>query len=68
MLAGHDLVRYMIEADHGEAGDEEVRALLLKVIATQWQEDAKVKFKQVELDTHNLVDLFIDLTFRTSRA
>ncbi|MGW6971554.1 hypothetical protein [Streptomyces sp. NPDC054952] len=31
------------------------------MIATQWEEDSKVKFKQVELTTHNLDDLFVDI-------
>ncbi|WP_212820310.1 NACHT domain-containing protein [Polymorphospora rubra] len=61
MLAGPDLIRYMIEADRVAARDDELRTLLLKVIATQWDEDAKVKFKQVDLDSRDLVDLFVDV-------
>lgn len=61
MLAGVDAVRYLIEADNIAAKDQELRTLLLKVLATQWQEDAKVKFKQVELESHDLVDLFVDV-------
>lgn len=34
------------------------------MIATQWQEDSKVKFSQVEMDTHDLADLFIDVHAR----
>lgn len=41
MLAGQDLVRYLIEADTIEARDQELHALLLKVIATQWHEDSR---------------------------
>lgn len=61
MLAGVDAVRYVIEADDIEAKDQELRALLLKLLSTQWVDDAKVKFKQVELDSHFLADLFIDV-------
>ena len=61
MLAGVDAVRYLIEADNLAAKDQELRTLLLKVLATQWQEDAKVKFKQVELESHDLTDLFVDV-------
>jgi hypothetical protein len=61
MLAGHDLIRFLIEADRLESNDKELHSLLLKVIGVQWQQDARVKFKQVELDTHNLLDLFIDV-------
>ncbi|WP_344319775.1 NACHT domain-containing protein, partial [Streptomyces yatensis] len=61
MLAGHDLVRYFIHGAQAAAQDQGLRALLMNVIATQWEEDSKVKFKQVELTTHNLDDLFIDV-------
>ncbi|MFE5844256.1 NACHT domain-containing protein [Streptomyces niveus] len=61
MLAGHDLVRYFIHGAQAAAQDQELRTLVMKVIATQWEEDSKVKFKQVELTTHNLDDLFIDV-------
>jgi hypothetical protein len=64
MLVGFDLVRYLIEADRLEAREEALRSLLLKVIATQWDRDEKVKFKQVELDSHKLVDLFVDVEAR----
>ncbi|MFE1764051.1 NACHT domain-containing protein [Streptomyces angustmyceticus] len=61
MLAGHDLVRYLIDGADAAAHDHALRALVMKVIATQWDEDAKVKFKQVELTSHNLDDLFVDV-------
>lgn len=41
--------------------DRDVHSLLRMVIATQWHEDAWVKFKQVELDSHDLSALFIDV-------
>jgi hypothetical protein len=31
------------------------------LLSTQWLDDAKVKFKQVELDSHFLAELFIDV-------
>ncbi|APE12746.1 hypothetical protein BO226_25745 (plasmid) [Rhodococcus sp. 2G] len=61
MLAGVDAVRYLREADSLAAKDQELRTLLLAVLATQWQEDVKVKFKQAELEAHRLTDLFIDV-------
>ncbi|WP_280883392.1 hypothetical protein [Streptomyces pseudovenezuelae] len=61
MLAGHDLVRYFIHGAQTAAQDQGLRTLLMNVIATQWGEDSKVKFKQVELTTHNLDDLFVDV-------
>ncbi|MGW3405673.1 NACHT domain-containing protein [Streptomyces zhihengii] len=61
MLAGQDLIRYLIDGEGARAHDHTLRTLALKVIATQWDEDSKVKFKQVELTSHRLVDLFIDV-------
>ncbi|MGW0118046.1 NACHT domain-containing protein [Streptomyces sp. NPDC003327] len=61
MLAGHDLVRYLIHGAEAQAHDHALRKLAMNVIATQWEDDAKVKFKQVELTSHRLEDLFIDV-------
>ncbi|MFF0013054.1 NACHT domain-containing protein [Streptomyces sp. NPDC005374] len=61
MLAGHDLVRYFVHGTQATARDQALRTLVMKVMATQWEEDSKVKFKQVELTTHDLDDLFIDV-------
>lgn len=61
MLAGHDLVRYFIHGAQAAAQDQAIRTLVMNVIAGQWEEDSKVKFKQVELTTHDLDDLFIDV-------
>ncbi|WP_203717141.1 NACHT domain-containing protein, partial [Asanoa siamensis] len=61
MLAGHEAVRYVIEADKITGEDQKLRRILLNVIATQWEEDAKIKFRQVELDTYNLSDLYVDV-------
>lgn len=61
MLAGVDAVRYVRDADNIAARNQELRAILLKIMATQWLDDSKVKFKQVELDSHYLTDLFVDV-------
>ena len=61
MLAGHDAIRYLLHAERGEGRAAELRELVLKVVATQWQEDAKVKFTEVELDSYELADLFVDV-------
>ena len=65
MLAGHDLVRCLIESDALEERDRELGTLLRKVVATQWQEDAKVKFRQVDMDNYDLSDLYVDVTARS---
>lgn len=61
MLAGHEAIRYLIEADHSETQRTHLRDLVQKAVAAQWQEDAKVKFRQVELDSYDLADLFVDV-------
>ena len=65
MLAGHDLVRCLIERDALEERDRELVTLLRKVVATQWQDDAKVKFRQVDMDNYDLSDLYVDVTARS---
>jgi len=61
MLAGHDAFRYLLYGEGEQARNDALRSLLLSAVGTQWHEDAKVKFKQAELDTHNLADLFVDV-------
>lgn len=60
MLAGWDLVRYLINEDAGSRVDGGLRDLLRKVAATQWDEDERVKFSQVDIDRERVTDLFID--------
>lgn len=64
MLAGHDLVRCLIESGALEARDRELGTLLRKVVATQWQEDVKVRFRQVDMDNYDLTDLYVDVAAR----
>lgn len=61
MLAGHDLIRYLIYGSQVEGRAAEMRTTLLKVMATQWNDDAKIKFSQVEMDHINIVDLYVDV-------
>ncbi|MFE1319621.1 NACHT domain-containing protein [Kitasatospora phosalacinea] len=58
MLTGHDLVRSVNAGGRSGPGLHE---LVRKAVATQWEEDSKVKFKQAELTSHDLVDLFVDV-------
>jgi hypothetical protein len=67
MLAGNDLIRYLMEADRTETHMGKLRDLVLKVVAAQEKEDARVKFKRVELDVYNLADLFVDVEAQRSR-
>lgn len=62
MLAGWDLVRYLI-AEHADTSrDTGTRQLIRRVAAAQWEEDRQVKFSQSDIDRQQVVDLFIDVT------
>ncbi len=61
MLAGHDFMRYLIRADADATKDSTIQMVLKTFVATQSVEDSKVKFKQAELDSHDLVSLFVDV-------
>jgi hypothetical protein len=62
MLAGWDLVRYLVAEHVGAAKGQGIRDLVRKVAATQWGEDEVVKFSQSEVDREKVVDLFVDVT------
>lgn len=61
MLAGWDLMRYLIDAPRLREDEARLRKLVTKVVATQRDEDSKVKFKQVDLDSYGLLDLYVDV-------
>ena len=61
MLAGWDLIRYLVNEQASVARDSGLRELLRKVTAAQWDEDERIKFSQVELDREHLSDLFVDV-------
>jgi hypothetical protein len=61
MLAGWDLIRYLVSEQASVARDSTLRDLLHKVAAAQWDDDARIKFSQVELDREYLADLFVDV-------
>ncbi|TVT61916.1 hypothetical protein FNH05_02000 [Amycolatopsis rhizosphaerae] len=61
MLAGWDLIRYLNRSETLAEQDRVLRDLVRQVIATQWEEDARVKFKQVDLVSSALGDLFVDV-------
>jgi hypothetical protein len=61
MLAGWDLIRYLISEEAAGRKDRGLRALVRKVAATQWDDDERVKFSQVDIDRERVADLFIDV-------
>lgn len=62
MLAGWDLVRYLIAEHADRSSDTVTRQLVRKVAAAQWDEDKQVKFSQSDVDRQQVVDLFVDVT------
>ncbi len=62
MLAGWDLIRYIVAEQIGTNEDKVHRALIRKVVAAQWEDDQRVKFSQSEVDRERVVDLFVDVT------
>jgi hypothetical protein len=62
VLAGWDLVRYLITEHFGTSSDQGLRDLVRNVAATQWDDDELVKFSQVDVDRERVADLFIDIT------
>ena len=61
MLAGWDLIRYLVDEHTAAAWDSGLPELLRKVAAAQWDGDERIKFSQVELDREHLSDLFVDV-------
>jgi hypothetical protein len=50
MLAGWELIRYLIAEDRADRHDAGLRKLIRKVAVVQWDEDERVKFSQVDID------------------
>lgn len=61
MLVGNDNMRALADREHAESRTNAMRQTLSKVMSAQWGEDSKVKFSQIDMDSHNLVDLYVDV-------
>ncbi len=61
MLAGWELVRYLVAEDRSGQYDVGLRRIVRKVAAVQWDDDERVKFSQVDIDREKVADLFIDV-------
>lgn len=60
MLAGWDLIRYLIGEEAQVKRDSSLRKILRRVTAAQWADDEKIKFSQTEL-RDRLTDLYVDV-------
>ncbi|WP_219508935.1 hypothetical protein [Nonomuraea ceibae] len=61
MLAGWEVIRYLLSEETAAKRNSGLRDLLRKVAAAQWDNDERVKFSQVDLDRERLADLFVDV-------
>ncbi|MGK9272512.1 hypothetical protein KXR83_16090 [Williamsia muralis] len=61
MLAGPDLIRFLIHGSAVEGRAAEMRTTLLRAMKNQGAEDAKVKFSQAELDQTPLAAVYVDV-------
>jgi hypothetical protein len=64
VLSGHDFFHILLDSFPRDQQDRRLNAIR-SFLADQYEEDAQVKFKQVELQ-NKLLDLFIDLPFRVT--
>ena len=62
MLAGWDLIRYLVAEQVGATKNQADRKLIRKVAAAQWDDDQRVKFSQADVDREMVADLFVDVT------
>ncbi|MEV4288469.1 hypothetical protein AB0K40_23405 [Nonomuraea bangladeshensis] len=61
MLAGVEAMRYLIHGSQVDGEAAKMRDTVLHVMASQWRDDSKIKFSQVDVDRINVVDLFVDV-------
>ncbi|WP_205878922.1 NACHT domain-containing protein [Mycobacterium camsae] len=62
MLAGWDLIRFLVAEQVGATKNQADRKLIRQVAASQWDDDQRVKFSQADVDRKRMVDLFVDVT------
>lgn len=62
MLAGWDLIRFLVAEQVGATKHQAERKLIRQVAAAQWDDDQRVKFSQSDVDRERVVDLFVDVT------
>lgn len=68
MLAGTDALLALLRSQQLQDHEARVRDLLVTYVGTHWQKDKRVKFRQVDLTSDVLTDLFVDLTARRSHG
>ncbi|WP_102145871.1 NACHT domain-containing protein [Mycobacterium hubeiense] len=62
MLAGWDLIRFLVAEHVGTTKNQADRKLIRQIAGAQWDDDERVKFSQADVDQERVVDLFVDVT------
>jgi hypothetical protein len=68
MLAGTEAMRYLIQGSHVAGQAARMRDTVIQVMASQWREDSKIKFSQMDMSHINVVDLFVDVNVSLQAA
>ena len=68
MLAGTDALIALLHSEMLQDREQREKDILVTYIATHWDRDKRVKFRQVDLASDLLTDLFVDVTALRSRS
>ncbi|MFC7502149.1 NACHT domain-containing protein [Nocardioides sp. CPCC 206347] len=68
MLAGWDLIRYLVSEFVGANSDTRTRRVIRKIAEVAWKEDEKLKFSQLAIGKHRVTDLYVDVGARQLHA
>lgn len=68
MLAGWDLIRYLVSEFVGSSQDTRTRRLIRKIAEVAWKDDEKLKFSQLAIGKHRVADLYVDVGARQLHA
>lgn len=61
MLAGWDLIRYLISEHIGTERVTQTRHLIRKLAEVTWEDDERLKFSQLDIDRRRVASLFVDV-------
>ncbi|WP_207891569.1 NACHT domain-containing protein [Nocardioides jejuensis] len=67
MLAGTDALFALLTSMNLEDGEKREKDVLVTYVGTHWSRDRRVKFRQIDLVSDLLSDLFVDVTALRSR-
>lgn len=68
MLAGTDALFALLTSMNLKDGEQREKDILVTYVATHWSRDRRVKFRQIDLVSDLLSDLFVDVTAHRSSA